>query len=61
MTAAVVTFLSVRAQTQLDSFIDSNIEALATPEVSVGQMCAYDIVMCCIYFNPFEIYEGLYI
>lgn len=41
--------------------LEDNIEALSQAETGIGRICAYTPYMWCIYLDPYEEYEGIFV
>lgn len=58
LAVSAAAIIAVNANNRMDEQFEANVEALADGEIFIGQICAYDINVWCIYFDPYEEYEA---
>lgn len=61
--AAVSATVYVNKNTDRNDLFEQNLDALAQLEgvTGIGRMCAYEPLKWCIYFDPYEEYEGVFV
>lgn len=58
LAVSAAAIIAVNANNRMDEQFEANVEALADGEISIGQICVYDINVYCIYFDPYEEYKA---
>ena len=56
LAVSAAAIIAVNANNRMDEQFEANVEALADGEIFIGQICAYDKNVWCIYFDPYEEY-----
>ena len=61
--AAVSATVYVNKNTDRNDLFEQNLDALAQLEgvTGIGRMCAYEPLNWCVYLDPYEIYEGIFV
>ena len=61
LAVSAAAIIAVNANNRMNEQFEANVEALAEGEISIGLICAYDPYSPCVYTNPYEVYQGIFI